>query len=144
MIDLRVAIRNNKPYFAHGSMLYKEDVIKVLDYINSIGKPIYIRLIHETSMINKEGNPSLFIELCKEWELKYKNLMFFEGRRKSDWKQLYKFKTVAPSVEQKVSSMTGTILDDWCPWLYARFMNKKNLKKGTNKDYLLLDFIEYS
>ena len=39
--------------------------------------------------------------------------------------------------------MTGSKLDDWFPWLYAFFNNKKNIEKGTNKHYMLLDFVQY-
>ena len=37
--------------------------------------------------------------------------------------------------------MTWKIWDDWFPYLYARIMNKKNIKKGTDKEWMLLDFL---
>lgn len=140
MFDLRIAFRNFKPEFRHGIMAYKGNVIDVLKYLNSLNNKIYVRLTLETK---KEDNTqeNLFKCLCNLWEKQYKNIKFFNGRRKFDWKKLYNFKTKEPNITQLVSSMTWKKLDDWCPWLYARIMNKKNIANYKSKDWLLIDFI---
>ena len=46
-----------------------------------------------------------------------------------------------PTLDQKISSMTWKIFDDWYPYIYARLMNHKNIKTGTDKDYLMIDFL---
>lgn len=72
----------------------------------------------------------------------YPNLKFFCGRRKGDWKLIYQFKNQDPEIVQKISSMTWKIWDDWYPWLYAHFMNKKNRAEADSKKWMLIDFIE--
>lgn len=144
MFDLRVAFTNNLTLeFRHGAMAFKGDVEDILKYLNSLESNIYIRLLLE---INKEDSiqEELFKITCKRWEAEYPNLRFFCGRRKFGWKQLYQFKVSDINVIQKVSSMTGTILNDWCPWFYARFYNKKNFDNRNASEWLLLDFVQYA
>lgn len=155
--DLRVSYdKNNQIEFCHGSMRFKGNVEEVLEYLNNKGEEVWIRFIlegNETTfkfkyLFHQEVIPlvkshlkTLFKKDCKRFEEKYTNLKFHNGRSKWDWKVVYKFKNSEPSLDQKVSSMTWKIFDDWCPWFYAKLMNKKNLAKGTDKDYLMLDFL---
>lgn len=139
--DIRIRYdKNNEREFAHGYVSYEGDVLKVLEYLNSKNEEIQIRLILETDEedLLQEG---LFKIDCKQFEQEYPNLKFHAGRRKFDWKQLYRFYNPEPVLDQKISSMTWKIFDDWCPYIYARLMNRKNIKKGTNKDYLMIDFL---
>jgi hypothetical protein len=47
-----------------------------------------------------------------------------------------------PTCEENYSSvMPPKWLDDWFPWLYAKLNNRKILSKGTDKDILLIDFV---
>lgn len=79
---------------------------------------------------------------CLYLQNNYPNIEFFCGRRKYDWKLIHDFETEEPELTQMVSSMTWKIWDDWWPWLYAHFMNKKNLEKYKTTDkILLIDFI---
>lgn len=144
MFDLRIHYdKDGILEFRHGFMSFKGDVEKVLEYLNSRRTKSYIRLILE---VNKSNNlikqELLFKHDCRKWEEKYKKLVFFCGRRKFDWKQVYEFKTKEPVINQLVSSMTWKIWDDWFPWIYAKLMNKKNLAKYDSKDWLLIDFID--
>lgn len=145
MFDLRIFFKDFIPEFRHGSMAFKGDVETTLAILNCYG-PVYIRLLLEVHKNTKRVHiqEELFKLKCEEWEKKYTNIKFFCGRRKFDWKQIYKFELDDIDVVQKVSSMTGTKLDDLFPWLYARFFNKKNFKNKDNNKWLLLDFIEYA
>lgn len=146
MFDLRISYDSKgEAEFRHGSMAFKGNVEEILRYLNSKRKPVYIRLILEIkkNTKNREDKQRLFILDCKRWSETYKNLKFFCGRRKYDWVQVYKFELDDIDVIQKVSSMTGTVLDDWFPWLYARLYNKTNYKDWDAKKWLLVDFIEY-
>lgn len=142
MFDIRIAFKNFIPEFRHGSMAFEGKVETILEALNSLGD-VYVRLILEINKNTKGIQEELFIMKCKEWEKEYPNIKFFCGRRKYDWKQLYKFKLDDINIIQKVSSMTGTKLDDLFPWLYARLFNKKNYNNWDAKEWLLLDFIEY-
>ena len=146
IFDLRISYDEyGNPEFRHGLMAYKGDVKKVLEYLNSTKARVYVRLVLEVRN-NQDLNrqETLFACSCYEWEHLYKGITFFCGRRKFDWKQVYKFKAGDIDIVQKVSSTVGTVLDDLCPVLYARLFNKRNYKKWDSKKWLLLDFIEYA
>lgn len=144
--DFRVRY-NEKSYtyeFAHGMCSYKADVFYIMQQLNTYAsitnESVHVRILLETSkadLIQEE----MFKSLCETVSMQYSNLKFNCGRRKFDWKQLYNFDNPEPSLDQKISSMTWLKLDDWWPWLYAKLMNKKNIAEGTNKDYLMLDFV---
>ena len=156
--DLRVSYdKNNNIEFRHGFIAYKGDVESVLEYLNSKGEEVWVRFILEGSdfQFNLEScfndkkaevektRQILNFQLdCFKFEQKYQNLKFHCGRSKWDWKELFKFKNPEPSLDQKISSMTWKKIDDWCPILYALFMNKKNVKEGTDKDVVLIDFLQ--
>lgn len=145
MFDLRIKFNSKgDACFAHGIMEYKESIEDTLKYINSLGE-IPVRILLE----NKEGeHEQFFREWCKKAKRKYSNIKFFGGRNKYSWKVIYDFKYKGPEYLDKYSSnntqdekVTGTYLDDWCPWIYAKLNNKKNIEKGTDKEYLLIDFV---
>lgn len=154
--DLR--IRFDKPNIehivvAHGLMEYKIDwsellyIISVLDNLAAKEK-IYIRLLYEMpskdyskDAISKEY---AFRDICKFFVVSFPNITFCGGQRKYDWKLLVELAPHPESIDL-YSSRTGTILDNWCPWFYARFMNNKNYKKYKDKEpkdgFILMDFV---
>lgn len=140
LFDFRITYdKNNIPEFRHGLMAYKGNVYKILECLNSKKDSIKIRIILEESKANI-SNETLFIKDIHRFKTLYPYLTFYEGRRKFDWKKI----TDLPDLEvtQIVSSMQGNKIDDLWPWLYAHFMNEKNLKlyKDTDKN-ILIDFI---
>lgn len=143
MFDIRISFDGLIPEFRHGYMSFKGNVEEVFNYLNSLNTNIFIRLLLEIDKPNN-AQENLFISKCVKWETEYCNLKFFCGRRKYDWKQVYKFRADDKDIIQKVSSMTGTKLDDWCPWLYARFFNRKNFKERNYFKWTIFDFIEYA
>lgn len=145
MFDIRISFdKNGIPEFRHGLIAYKKNVKEVFEYLNSKYENIYIRLILES---NKNNGESKFKSFCKICDEIYPNLIFFEGRLKKGWKLIYNFMNDVPSYDHKYASnnlndTTGkTILDDLYPWIYAKLNNKKNIKNGTDKDYLFIDFV---
>lgn len=141
LFDLRIKFYNGKPKFAHGSMLYKGDVYETLRWIDSL-KGIYVRIILEENTYNKKTDQAEeFKCFCKKIEANYRNIIFFGGNRKCNWERLYQFTNADPSLDDKYSSTTGTKLDDWWPWPYAAAHNADNIKVGTDKDFLFIDFV---
>lgn len=139
--DLRVKFnKKGNPVFAHGAMTFKGDVYDVLEYLNSKDEEVWVRILLEVSSYDYKQE-FLFVKFCKNIVMNYPNLKFHNGRRKYDWQNIYQFPNPEPSLDQKVSSMTGSVLDDWYPYLYAKSMNKKNIEAGTDKDYLMIDFV---
>lgn len=156
--DIRVTFdKNKKPTAAHGYIHWDCDVENVLAKLNTkaaeINAPIYVRLILERNKPSKNQQEldELFTAWCLYIQSAYKHLIFVGGRRKYDWKKLVEFNTEEPTLEDKYSSTTNLFglrrynfwdkIDDWWPWLYAIIHNKKNYKKGTEKDVLFMDFI---
>lgn len=147
LFDIRISYdKDNNLEFRHGSMAFKGDVYKILDWINCQKESSKIRIILEESKssITKE---TLFIRDITYFREHFKNLTFYEGRRKFDWKKIADLPDL--EVVQLVSSMQGNKIDDIWPWLYAKINNKKNLKfYSENYKYIvdhtpiLLDFIE--
>lgn len=144
--DLR--IRFNKKgnlVVAHGAAVYKINKSEVENYLNIINnwKDCYVRILLEVR--NKKQynklNKDLFVKQCKEWESKYKNIKFWCGRNLYNWNVEYKFNN-NPTCEELYSSVCSPkLIDDWYPKIYAKKNNKKNIQKGTNKDILLIDFV---
>ena len=144
-IRLRYEKKTGKWQFAHGAMLFKYDNIEeVFEWFNNQSEKVYIRMILEYNRPVKDIDDicEKYIEYCKELKQKYSNLIFFEYRRKYDWKELFSYENMPyPKIYQAVSSMTLSIYDDFCPYLYASTHNKDIIKQGTDSDWLMMDFI---
>lgn len=143
VFDLRVSYDENSCIeFRHGLMSFRGDVRQVLEYLNSRKTKVYVRLLLEVGeYADLERQEWLFTLDCETFEKNYPNIKFFCGRRKFDWKEVYKFRFKEPNIIQKVSSMQGNKLDDLWPWLYAKLHNKKSLEE-VKEGWLFLDFIE--
>lgn len=142
LFDIRIFFINKKPIIAHGAIKFKGDIYNILNWINGLDDIIYTRIILEENHPNEtDEDEKLFKEFCYEIENKYRNIKFFGGRRKYDWLVLFQFKNEDPSLDDKYSSTTWKIYDDWFPRLYAITHNKKNKLLGTNKDFLFIDFV---
>lgn len=146
MFDLRISfLKNGLVEFRHGLIAYKGDVKEILNYLNTRDEKVYVRFILESD--NNCGELR-FIHFCN-WCLEhYTNIIFFEGVLKKNWKQLVNFGTTVPTYDHKYASNNNPInytgktrLDDLYPWIYAKLFNRKNIKKGTDKEYLFLDFV---
>jgi hypothetical protein len=136
----------------HGFMQFnvsKKELEHYLCLLNNIANKdkIYIRFIYELNIpyrnkIRQLDGELYFKQYCVYYQSTFKNIIFFGGNRKYDWKILYDFKTTPPEMLDLYSSTTGNKLDDLWPWLYAHNHNNDNIKKykDSNK-YLLIDFI---
>lgn len=156
--DLRVYFKDTAmPEFRHGSMAWMTLVYTTItqldEYAACTNEKVYVRIILEQNRKSSDQafQDEQFKQFCKTIQKNYTNLIFVGGRRKYDWELLYDFHTEEPSLDDKYSSTTHPLggdknsllakIDDLWPWLYARLHNKKNYKKGTDKDVLFLDFV---
>lgn len=143
--DFRISFdRNFNVEIRHGSMAYKGDVETFLDFLNK-KRNCYVRLVLERKL--DEEDIQLFQHYCDTLVKKYPRVKFCGGIDKESWKVIYEFK-YNPTYEDKYSSnntlgtpCTGTYLDDWWPWIYAKCNNKRNIKEGTDKEFLMIDFV---
>lgn len=152
IFDFRCRVSRKNPLefiFAHGSMVYQLSISEffgILDALNRNIGPIYVRIMYESAFLDKyrdttEQENSFHI-LCRLIQNVYKNITFFGGKRKYDWKVLYDFRTEEPEFRDAYSSVECKWLS-WFPWLYAKYINKKiNLDEYCNNDKsILMDFI---
>lgn len=145
MFDLRLRLdRRGRWRFAHGRVMFQRDPEEVMAWLDERGDCL-VRVVLEYNRAprNAEAVTEAFRELMERWRTAYPWVRQFEFRRKWDWKKAYTYATEPePDIYQAVSSMTGTIIDDWCPWLYARTHNRDILAQGTDHEWLMMDFID--
>ena len=143
MFDIRVRYdKHSNLIFAHGLMSFKGPTVdEILNIINSL-KDCSVRLIFEEYKYNKNTNnhTKLFIKDATYFINKYKNINFFEFKRKYDWEQLINT-NYNPKYIQKVASMTTNILNSICPKIYAIFNNKKIVSNISINEYTFIDFV---
>lgn len=143
--DLRVRItKDGELNVVHGNMVYNisnDDLVEDLTFLNTVGD-CYVRVIHDVRT-KKQYNTSkteAFIDLCKALEDGYSNIKFYCGENLYNRNKDYVFKN-NPSCLELYSSVTGTKFDDLYPRLYAKKNNKKNIAAGTNREILMIDFV---
>ena len=143
--DLRVRFNKSKIKVCHGYFQYdtdRDELYYDLEWLNS-KKDVLVRVIHEVRNKKQYTNYSFisFNNFCNYISVKYQNIRFWCGRNVYNWNIDYKF-TFEPSCEEKYSSVCKPkIIDDWWPWLFAKLNNKRILEEKTDKDILLIDFI---
>ena len=147
--DLRV--RFNKyglGIVAHGIVEYCYTASKVyedLAWLNEKGG-CYVRVIHEIRTIGQYKNRrrNLFINFCSTVEDDYRNIRFWCGRELLCWGYDYHFDGFEPTCQETYGSVVPgkKWLYGWWPWLYARTHNRKIRERGTDKDILLIDYVD--
>lgn len=104
---------------------------------------VYIRIVLE-DMKHCDKEAERFVKFCKWAESFSPYIIFIAGNRKSDWKQLYKFKYPNQRQWMPVSSCAEDAkwYEKAFPRLYAKRMNKHNLKNIPQQyGFAFFDFI---
>lgn len=146
MFDLRVRLENGHPIICHGLFEYQYDQLENdLDYLNN-KKDVYVRIFLEVRTPRQDTDKQRiwFLNYCKSLEQIYENIKFCGGGPTySGSINYYKFKYNCPTSEGcHASWATYNKLDDLWPWLYAKLHNKESREKGTDYEFLSLDFVE--
>ena len=157
--DLRVRFTApdvNTLTVAHGLMEYRitqTELTSILRWLNyhawNKQEDVYVRVLYEMPSRDltedAEAKEDVFRMFCRDLVRLFPNIRFCGGQRKYDWHQIHTFADAHPESLDLFSSRTWTVLDDWCPWLYARLMNRRNIRKylpGKPDDkFILIDFI---
>lgn len=153
LIDVRLCVEDGKLKLCHGIMSYKGDPRGILGGLfrglEERKQVIAVRVILERDC-GKAGR-ILFREFCSWLEVMFPSQRFFDGRLKSDWSgpKVYEFRENLEDslLVDRYSSVMGSVLDDWYPWLYAKSNNKylkawADVTKNDNK-YLFIDFVDF-
>ena len=145
--DLRIRFEGDRLVVAHGIIEYMCDYLKLISYLDYLDRQgdCYVRVIHEvrTRKQWQKSNPIMFADYCGKFEKLFPRIHFWCGRNLYDWTADYKFKGKDPSCDEKYASVTNPkLVDDWWPWFYAWRKNKEIRKAGSDKDVLLIDYID--
>lgn len=143
--DLRIREKEGRLIIAHGLIEYNitlGELQENLRYLNKKGDTC-IRLILEIRRQKDLTNDQIvfFIKCCKKFERYYKNIKFWCGKVLVDYEDIFIF-DYEPTCEEKYSSVCKPkLIDDLYPRYFAKQNNKKILEEGTDKDILLIDFV---
>lgn len=146
--DLRVRFDGNGLVtVAHGIMEYcytAADIHRDLAWLNKMGD-CCVRVIHEVRSARQYRSRDIhrFRSFCSTIEHDYKYIHFWCGRNLFCWGYDYHFSGAEPTCEERYASVSSPkFIDDWWPWLYARLHNRKILREGTDKEILLIDYVD--
>ena len=149
--DLRVRFDGDRFVVAHGIIEYdydKEDILSDLRWFSlqaTKKEPVYIRVINEIRSYDKYNIDEVdrFVMFCKEIEQRFPLLVFWCGMNLLPRPSVdYDFGNNVSCEELYASVRKPRILDDWWPFWYALANNKKHKEQGTDKDFLMLDFVD--
>ena len=132
---------------AHGIVEYDIDVKSLcrdLEWLDKKGD-CYLRVIHEArnEKQKEQSDKGIFQTDCYHMFKKYPHTKFWCGRNLYDWKVDYQFEGEEPTCEETYGSVVPgkKWMYGWWPWLYAVTHNKQVKAKGTDKDILLIDYV---
>lgn len=159
--DLRISFpdKSNTPIFSHGLVDYKGvSLDEVIEYINT--KPdLYFRLVLE-----KGNDKYKFLNCVNSYLSKYPDMKLVSAQIKGEWINLIEPKHKLPFGTKdcyascngyypkyekykgifKNKVVSGLLIDDLYPYIYAKLHNKKNIEKYKNQDIILLiDFLKH-
>ena len=144
--DLRIrSDRDGALQVAHGCVVYDIGLfalMRVLSWLDKRGD-VMVRVLHEVRSESQYTGYArfLFADTCSYFAKEYPHISFWCGRNLYDWQVDYDF-GIYPTCEERYSSVCPPkLIDDWWPWLYAKLHNRKFRKKGTDKDILLIDYV---
>lgn len=153
LFDLRLQLNRAVWYAAHGYCLFSVNWLNDILWLSHREDKVYVRVFLEYNR-KPQGEEVIineFSDLCMYLEHRFENIRFFGGILKYNGGHVHNFKnTDVPQIESRFSSTTTwfksgnrflAILDDWWPWLYARFHNKEAYANHDTNKYLFLDFI---
>lgn len=144
--DLRIQYDNDTLQVVHGSMIYKITCAELLEDLKWLNEQcgVYVRVLHDArnKKVYNDHAVHNFKQDCAAFEQLYPNIKFWCGRNLYNWAVDYEFNNY-PSCEENYSSVILPKYDDIYPRYYAKKYNKKVYKKGTDKDILLIDFVNY-
>lgn len=121
---------------------YIKNLLEDLEFLD-INNDCFVRVINEVRVEKDYTKKSVedFVEFCAYISAMYPNIRFWCGRNLYNWQKDYDFGD-DPTCEEKYGSVSNhKWLYAWWPWLYARLRNRKIREQGTDKNILLMDYI---
>ncbi len=132
---------------AHGVVEYDyshKDIMDDIIWLDGKGD-CYVRVLLEvrTYIQYTYTNVFHFRVFCENFDKVFQRIQFWCGRNLYNWEQNYFFGD-DPTCEETYGSVVPgkKWLYGWWPWLYAVTHNKQVKAKGTDKDILLIDYVD--
>lgn len=143
--DLRIREKEGRLVIAHGLIEYDLNIANLQEDLRYLNKKedTYVRVILEIRKERKVTTDQIvfFIKWCKKFKRYYPNITFWCGKVLSSYEEIFVFDS-EPTCEEKYSSVCKPkLIDDLYPRCFAKRNNKKILEEGTNKNILLIDFV---
>lgn len=146
--DLRIRFdKNRKLEIVHGYVAYditNKQLYKDLEFLNNKGNCV-IRILHDVRNAKQAAISPVeeFVKYCQFYTNIFPNIIFFGGNNLFTGAIEYNFDTWYTIDGKYGSVIKPKWLWGWFPRLYALFNNKENVELGTEKDYLMIDFVNY-
>ena len=139
-------LEDGEAVLAHGIVEYRYALAQLLQdlrWMNTEGDCM-VRVVHEvrTRSQQSESSAVAFRDFCAMLEATYPAIRFWCGRNLADWQVDYQFMQPDPSCEELYASVCPPRFDDVWPWLFAWLNNSYIRLQGTDKEVLLIDFID--
>lgn len=145
---------------AHGMISYNIDPWDVLYYLDTKSTdedPVYVQLNLENLKSEEDRDLVWFKDVFKVYEEKYPNIRFCGGYMKHPWRKV--IDCVDPTIEQRNwEFLNFTYMEDtkwnrikqffknvfhFSPKYWANKDNQKYKEQGTDKEFLMLDYVQY-
>lgn len=145
--DLRVKFDNDgNMTITHGKVVFNFEKTAILDDLTWLNdkRDVFVRVLYDvrSNAEYSEIGAKYFREWCEYLEKTFTDITFVGGNPTYSPKIEYDFKNYVSVDGKYASEMPPRIIDDWLPVLYAKLHNKTNIKVGTDKDVLLIDFVD--
>lgn len=145
--DLRLRFDEDlNPLVVHGKVIFDvgfDQVTRDLEWLNSkADTTVRVLLDVRTKKDYTDSQREQFNMYCAKMQNTYKNIQFDCGRNLYDWTIEYDFNHEYSVEDMYASVAFPKIIDDWLPILYAKLHNRSNIQRGTDKDVLLIDFVD--
>lgn len=144
--DLRVRFDDGVLVISHGIIKYnitEEELMLQLQWLNRM-EDVAIRLIHEVRHEKDYTQERIdkFVDFCKMVEKRFSRIKFWCGMNLLPTPTVdYEF-PYHPTCEEKYASVCAPkLIDDWYPRWFAKKNNHEILEEGTDKDMLMIDFV---
>lgn len=145
--DLRLKFKNGEPIVVHNKIEYDIteeqlwDILRWLDHKGDVAIRVLLDIRNKKDYTQEQRDK--FVSTCTKYEKTFPNIKFWGGKNIYNEMAEYVFK-YKPSCEGRYASVRPPyLIDDLYPRAYAKKYNKKMIEKGTNKDWLMLDFVNY-
>lgn len=145
---------------AHGIVTYKIEPFDIMEYLDTKSTdndPVYVQLNLENLKSEEDRDVTWFRETFDKCVEKYPNIRFCGGYAKHPWRKV--IDCVDPTIEQRNwEFLNFTYMEDtkwnrikqffknifhFSPKYWANKDNQSYKERGTNKEFLMLDYVQY-